>query len=85
MTLIRIGQHPALVSMIGVCMEKGDFYLLMDYCEGGNLFELLHKRTDLVVGWRQRVSMAKQIAEAMEYLHNGCGNPIIHRDLKSLK
>lgn len=51
----------------------------------GSLFELLHRRIDLALPWKERISMARQIAQAMNYLHTGCGNTIIHRDLKSLK
>lgn len=35
-TLIRIGQHPSLVSLLGITKHEGDFYLLMNYCEGVN-------------------------------------------------
>jgi serine/threonine protein kinase len=38
---------------------------------------------DLVIPWKVRILIAKQIAEGMLYLHNHC--KIIHRDLKSLK
>jgi|JI6StandDraft_1071083.scaffolds.fasta_scaffold15841_6 serine/threonine protein kinase len=31
-TLIRIGQHPNLVSLLGITKQGEDFYLLMDYC-----------------------------------------------------
>jgi serine/threonine protein kinase len=33
-TLIRIGQHHNLVSLLGITKQNDDFYLLMDYCEG---------------------------------------------------
>jgi serine/threonine protein kinase len=84
MTLIRIKKHQYLVSLIAISKKGDEYYLLIDYCEGGNLFELLHRRTDIEVPWKTRIKIAKQVAIAMNYLHN-CQPQIIHRDLKSLK
>jgi serine/threonine protein kinase len=83
-TLIRIKKHQNLVSLIAISKKADEYYLLIDFCEGGNLFELLHRRTDIEVPWRTRLMIAKQVAVAMNYLHN-CQPQIIHRDLKSLK
>lgn len=37
-TLIRIKKHQNLVSLIAISKKGDDYYLLIDYCEGGNLF-----------------------------------------------
>ena len=84
-TLIRIKKHQNLVSLIAISKKQDEYYLLIDYCEGGNLFELLHRRTDLEMSWKIRIAIAKQIAVAMNFLHSSCQPQIIHRDLKSLK
>ena len=35
------------------------------------------------VHWKERKKEAIGIAEVLNYLHDGCSHPIIHRDVKS--
>jgi serine/threonine protein kinase len=58
-------------------------YIVSEFCHGGTLFELLHE-TKIPVLWANKVSIAKQIAKGMLFLHSN-QPPTIHRDLKSLK
>jgi serine/threonine protein kinase len=52
-----------------------------EYCNGGSLFDLLHKRK-VKLSTQQQLGIALKIAEGMEYLHTR--KPmIVHRDLKS--
>ena len=34
-------------------------------------------------GWQERYKVAVGVAEALEFLHNGCEQAVIHRDVKS--
>lgn len=34
-------------------------------------------------GWSERYKVAMGVAEALEYLHDNGGKPVIHRDVKS--
>lgn len=34
-------------------------------------------------GWQERYKVAVGVAEALDYLHNGCAQAVIHRDVKS--
>ena len=34
-------------------------------------------------GWQERYNVAIGVAEALDYLHCGCAEPVIHRDVKS--
>uniref|UniRef100_A0A3N7GCL0 non-specific serine/threonine protein kinase n=2 Tax=Populus trichocarpa TaxID=3694 RepID=A0A3N7GCL0_POPTR len=36
-----------------------------------------------MLNWRERLQIAVDAANGLEYLHNGCRPPIVHRDLKS--
>lgn len=36
-----------------------------------------------VLPWKVRFKVAIAIAEALNYLHNECSRPVIHRDVKS--
>jgi serine/threonine protein kinase len=54
---------------------------LLEYCNGGSLLDLLHKRK-VKLSTQQQLEIALKIAEGMEYLHTR--DPmIVHRDLKS--
>jgi serine/threonine protein kinase len=76
--------HPNLVQLLGTCEQPRvkSIDILLEFCRGGTLFELLHiDDVDLVI-WQQH-TMATDVALGMGYLHRF--NPqIIHRDLKSL-
>jgi serine/threonine protein kinase len=85
MTCVKIRPHPHIASMIGVSerTEPEEMYIVSEFCHGGTLFELLHE-SKVPVNWATKVSIAKQIAKGMLFLHSN-QPPTIHRDLKSLK
>ncbi|KAL1293054.1 probable LRR receptor-like serine/threonine-protein kinase At1g05700 [Arachis hypogaea] len=81
--LMRV-HHRNLTSLIGYCNEETNIALIYEYMENGNLEEhLLEKnsRTKLF-NWEERLTIAMDAAQGLEYLHNGCKPPIIHRDVK---
>lgn len=80
MCLVR---HPNIVSLHGVVIAQSPLKIVMEYCTGGSLFELLHQQTGFQPTWSQKLKMSLHVAGAMNYLHHfdPC---IIHRDLKSL-
>ncbi|XP_021887412.1 LOW QUALITY PROTEIN: probable receptor-like serine/threonine-protein kinase At5g57670 [Carica papaya] len=41
------------------------------------------KKETNAFGWPERYKVAIGVAEALDYLHNGCGQSVIHRDVKS--
>lgn len=40
-------------------------------------------KKDLAFGWSQRYKVAVGVAEALDYLHTGNAQAVIHRDVKS--
>lgn len=42
-----------------------------------------NKKDYSVFGWQERYRVAVGVAEALDYLHNGCAQAAIHRDVKS--
>lgn len=74
--------HPNLVRFVGY-FQPPPLRLVVEFCGGGTLYDLLHNSEQVVLVWPQRLAMCTQIASAMEFLH-GCSPRIIHRDLKSL-
>jgi len=75
--------HPNIVRFVGLVTEYFPLRLVLEYCAGGSLFELLHNCWDIPISWMQRIKMLLDTAMAEEHLHQ-FEPPIIHRDLKSL-
>jgi len=75
--------HPNIVRFVGLVTEYFPLRLVLEYCAGGSLFELLHNCWDTPISWMQRIKMLLDTTMAEEHLHS-FEPPIIHRDLKSL-
>ncbi|XP_062181544.1 putative leucine-rich repeat receptor-like serine/threonine-protein kinase At2g19230 [Phragmites australis] len=82
--LTRI-HHKNLVSMIGYCKDGQYMALVYEYMSEGTLREQLagNGRNRRSLTWRQRLRIALESAQGLEYLHKGCNPPLIHRDVKT--
>ncbi|XP_044946008.1 receptor-like protein kinase At3g21340 [Hordeum vulgare subsp. vulgare] len=82
--LTRI-HHRNLVSMIGYCKDGVHMALVYEYMPQGTLHEHISGKHNNGLGlpWRQRLRVALESAQGLEYLHKGCNPPIIHRDVKT--
>nr|XP_043630402.1 leucine-rich repeat receptor protein kinase HPCA1-like [Erigeron canadensis] len=83
--LLRIS-HPNLVALLGFCLDKGEQLLLLEYIPNKSLFDRLHTSKGKLSGtlsWSSRLSIALDIAYALDYLHSVADPPVIHRDVKS--
>ncbi|EPS69681.1 hypothetical protein M569_05081 [Genlisea aurea] len=78
-------RHPNIASLVGYCAEHGQRLLVHDFIGNGNLHDMLHfdheRRKSLM--WNARVRIALGTARALEYLHEVCLPPVVHRNLKS--
>ena len=63
--------------LIGACFRNRELFIITEFVELGNLFDMLHKQKKKL-DWKTRMSMAKDIACGIHYLHS-LPNPIIHR------
>jgi WD40 repeat protein/predicted Ser/Thr protein kinase len=73
-------RHPAIARVIDHFEEGDGLFLVMDYIEGEDLWQMLEKRrapfpVDEVLEW------ANQLLDALAYLHSQ-DPPVIHRDIK---
>jgi len=89
---LRNIRHRNLVKVITSCStidSNGDEFkaLIFKYMPNGSLDMWLHQRSDMhshksFLTLHQRISIATDVASALDYLHNQCGRPLIHCDLK---
>ncbi|CAM0943143.1 unnamed protein product [Alopecurus aequalis] len=82
--LTRI-HHKNLVTMIGYCKDGEYMALVYEYMPEGNLQEHIagKEQNGGCLTWRQRLRIALESAQGLEYLHKGCNPPLIHRDVKT--
>lgn len=83
--------HSNIIRLSGYCVHQGNTYLVYEYAEQGSVSNLLHDLSSMkdlmsnstVVGWNQRVQIAYDVADALNYLHNYTNPPYIHKNLTS--
>ncbi|KAJ8756222.1 hypothetical protein K2173_024769 [Erythroxylum novogranatense] len=81
--LLLVVHHRNLVPLLGYCNEEKIMALVYEYMENGNLKQHLSETRADAMSWEERLQVAVDAAHGLEYLHNGCKPPIIHRDFKS--
>ena len=69
---------------MGVALDNQNLCIITEFWLGGSLFQLLHQDLHVSISWKQKITMALDVAKGMTYLHNAYEAPILHRDLKSL-
>ncbi|CAN1295326.1 Probable LRR receptor-like serine/threonine-protein kinase At3g47570 [Linum perenne] len=81
-------RHKNLVRIVTVCSsidhEGNDFKaLIYEFLANGSLEDWLHRPIERTgESTTTRLNVAIDIASAVDYLHNNCGTPIVHCDLK---
>ncbi|XP_059458248.1 LRR receptor-like serine/threonine-protein kinase IOS1 [Corylus avellana] len=75
--------HRNLTTLVGFCYEGSNMWLIYEYMANGNLKEHLSGEKANILNWEDRIQIATDAAQGLEYLHRGCKPPIIHRDVKS--
>ncbi|XP_048443127.1 LRR receptor-like serine/threonine-protein kinase IOS1 [Pyrus x bretschneideri] len=80
--LMRV-HHRNLTSLVGYCNDETNIGLIYEYMANGNLREHLSGSRSNILSWGDRLQIAIEAAQGLEYLHYGCSPPIIHRDVKS--
>ncbi|KAM5268985.1 receptor-interacting serine/threonine-protein kinase 1 isoform 1-T4 [Hipposideros larvatus] len=69
--------HQRVVKLLGIIIEEGNYSLVMEYMEKGNLMHVLKAEISIPLSVKGRVIM--ETIEGMCYLH---AEGIIHKDLK---
>ncbi|MED6211007.1 hypothetical protein PIB30_069568 [Stylosanthes scabra] len=74
-------RHRNLIKIISSCSNMDFKALILSYMANGSLEKWLHSEHHCL-SMIQRLNIMIDVAEAMDYLHNGGSVPIIHCDLK---
>uniref|UniRef100_A0A8B9L9W0 non-specific serine/threonine protein kinase n=1 Tax=Astyanax mexicanus TaxID=7994 RepID=A0A8B9L9W0_ASTMX len=72
--------HPNIVQYKESFEEGGCLYIVMDYCEGGDLFKKINNQKGVLFTEEQILDWFVQICLALKHVHD---RKILHRDIKS--
>ncbi|KAG0451692.1 hypothetical protein HPP92_026048 [Vanilla planifolia] len=77
--------HPNISELVGYCSEYGQNLLVYEFYKNGALRDQLQLTDEYsdALSWNTRVKIALGTARALEYLHEVCSPPIIHKNFKS--
>jgi len=71
-------KHPNILKLIDVYEDKTNVYLVLQYVEGGTLFDRICKTGAFPE--KEACKVVKQVLEAVQHLHSQVN--VVHRDLK---
>ena len=80
--ILQVLDHPNIVKFETLKKTKKHYYIVMEYCNGGELSEVLEKYISIYKKpFSQEIvqHLMRQIIDAFKYIHE---NKIIHRDIK---
>jgi len=69
--------HPNIMQIFEFYEDKKNFYIITEFCEGGELFDKIVEKGTLTEA--EAAAIMKQLISAVNYIHS---NSIVHRDLK---
>ena len=75
--LLKEMDHPSIIKLYEIYESENYLYMVVEYCEGGELFDFITTRGYLME--REAAIIMRQMVSAVAYCHV---NKIIHRDLK---
>ena len=87
-TTIGSLHHKNLVRLIGWCYERRELLLVYEFMPNGSLDKFIFGDEKLgmeepTLTWEKRHIIIHGVAEALDYLHNGCEKTVLHRDVKA--
>ncbi|KAH8552247.1 putative calcium/calmodulin-dependent protein kinase [Umbelopsis sp. PMI_123] len=76
--IMRSVKHQNIVQLISFSESDEYYYLVLELCNGGELFHRIVRMTYFSEDLSRHV--IKQVAEAIRHMHENCG--VVHRDIK---
>ncbi|GLU00147.1 hypothetical protein SLE2022_175380 [Rubroshorea leprosula] len=84
--LLKRINHTNIIRLSGFCLHEGSSYLVYQYAENGSVSDWLQSNKNQAshtLSWQQRVRIAYDVSDALNYLHNYTSPPYIHKNLKT--
>ncbi|KAL3689963.1 hypothetical protein R1sor_016272 [Riccia sorocarpa] len=79
-------RHRNLAQLLGWCRDRGGKYILVyEFIPQGSLSKALYPDPEAggePLSWAQRVNIITSLAEALNYLHGGYHQQVVHRNVK---
>ncbi|KAJ9695545.1 hypothetical protein PVL29_010834 [Vitis rotundifolia] len=82
--------HKNLVKLLGWCSERNELILVYEFMPNKSLDKFIFcnqnpgPETDqITLNWGMRYRIINGVAQALDYLHNGCEKRVLHRDIKA--
>ncbi|WOK91912.1 protein STRUBBELIG-RECEPTOR FAMILY 3-like [Canna indica] len=77
-------RHPNIAELVGYCAEFDQRLLVYKYFSRKSLHDILHFGDNVIgkLSWSARLEVALGAAKGLEYLHEDCQPPIVHRNFE---
>lgn len=72
--MLQLIRHPNIVKLLDIMETENSYYLVMEYCKGGDLMEYICQKQRLEEKEVKR--LIRQVISAVDYLHR---MGILHR------
>lgn len=69
-------RHPNVLGFLGVYQTGGEYFLVVEYMNKGDLNKFLQKNVEISINYL--IDIAKQIAQGVDYIHS---RKVVHRDI----
>ncbi|ETO24606.1 hypothetical protein RFI_12551, partial [Reticulomyxa filosa] len=77
--ILQTMEHPSVIKAVDVFEDKKKVKIVLELCEGGDLFDQMLKMKDKRVEEDKAAWITCKLARALKYLHE---HYVVHRDLK---
>lgn len=77
--LMKLLDHPNIIKIVEVFRQANMLYLVMECCEGGELFDDLYDQPAAKYNEEDANKLLRKMVGALAYMH---ANGLVHRDLK---
>uniref|UniRef100_A0A8C5LW78 non-specific serine/threonine protein kinase n=1 Tax=Leptobrachium leishanense TaxID=445787 RepID=A0A8C5LW78_9ANUR len=79
-TLLAKMKHPNIVKFFTSLEERNKLYIVMEYCDGGDLMKRINGQRGVLFGEDQILSWFVQISLGLKHIHD---RKVLHRDIKA--
>ncbi|KAM4701673.1 serine/threonine-protein kinase Nek5 isoform 2-T3 [Discoglossus pictus] len=79
-TLLAKMKHPNIVKLFTSIEESNKLYIVMEYCDGGDLMKRINKQHGVLFEEQQILNWFVQISLGLKHIHD---RKVLHRDIKA--